>query len=248
MLEKVTGGEVPPVVLVDFAMFSTADTLTGLIGVPESGRAVYRVEAVQDLEAHGHLSVKRLADLLAREIEAELAGPPAAVLGWCSAATLTMEIAQRVGDAEVVLVEPTWPTTEEIGQELAHLRTTLGAGPGGAPAEITRDSVLAVLRADLVTKLTADGIPESELETCVDLLSGRYRAWFDFLFATAEAATPAPARPVRIVTSRDSDRGPAPGWTPAEWEPVRVDVPGGEFLRSPAARERILGLAGRRHG
>ncbi|MFI9598014.1 hypothetical protein [Nonomuraea sp. NPDC052265] len=248
MLEKVIGGELPPVVLVDFAMFSMADTLTGLIGVPESGRAVYRVDAVQDMEVHGQLSVKRLADLHAREIEAELAGPPAAVLGWCSAAALAMEIAQRIGDAEVVLVEPTWPTTEEIGRELAHLRATLGAGPGGAPAEVTRDSVLAVLRADLVTKLTAEGIPESELDTCVDLLAGRYRAWFGFLFATAETPTPTPARPIRIVVSRDSDRGPAPGWTPAEWEPVRVEVPGGEFLSSPATREHILDLAGHRHG
>ncbi|NUR32106.1 MAG: hypothetical protein HOV83_40725 [Catenulispora sp.] len=244
MLEKIVGGEHSPIVLVDFAMFSTADTMTGLMGVPETGRAVYRVDAVQGLELHGHMSVKHLADLYGRKIE-RLESAPAAVLGYCGAATLALEIAGRLGDLQIVLVEPTWPTTDLIGLELAHLRGTLGAS-GAPPAEITRDSVLATLTGDLTTKLAAEGMPESELDTSVEMLTDRYRAWFVLLFATAEAAVPTPARPVSLVVARDSDRGPAPGWTATDCELVRVDVPAGEFLGSSATRERILGLVGRR--
>ncbi|MCA2183611.1 hypothetical protein [Nonomuraea cavernae] len=252
MLEKIVGGELPPVILVDFAMFSVADTMTTLMGVHGSGRAIYRVDAVQDLETHGAMSIDRLAELYTREIAelAEFASPPAGVLGYCSAATLALEIANRLGDGghapQVVLVEPTWLTTDLIGQELANLRTSLGA-TGDPPAEITPASVLQTLTGDLVTKLAAEGMPESEIDTCVTMLTDRYAAWFGFLFATAEAAVPTPRTPVSLVISGDSDKEPAPGWTPAQCALVRVDVPAGEFLGSEAVRRQILRLIDQPH-
>ncbi|MEV0589964.1 hypothetical protein [Nonomuraea cavernae] len=246
MLEKIVEGELPPVILVDFAMFSVADTMTTLMGVEGSGRAIYRVDAVQDLETHGAMSIDRLADLYTREIT-ELASPPAGVLGYCSAATLALEIANRLGEdpPQVVLVEPTWLTTDLIGQELANLRTSLGA-TGDPPAEITPASVLKTLTGDLVTKLAAEGMPEAEVDTCVTMLTDRYEAWFGFLFSTADAAVPTPRTPVSLVISGDSDKEPAPGWTPAQCALVRVDVPTGQFLGSEAVRRQILRLIDQR--
>ncbi len=249
MLEKLVEGDLPPVILVDFAMFSTADTMTGLVGVPESRWETYRIDAVQDLEIHGSLTIARLADLYAKEIEG-LGSRPAAVLGYCSAATLALALAKRLasgGDGHapaVVLVEPTWLSVTMIGQELDALRATLGA-TGDRPAELTLDTVLATLTGDLTTKLAADGMPEAEIETCVTMLTQRYEAWFGFLFATVDAAVPTPEAPVSLVVSGDSDRGPAPGWTAAQCSSVRVDVPPGEFLRSPVVRQKIFDLIDR---
>ncbi|GAA0443969.1 hypothetical protein Acor_27300 [Acrocarpospora corrugata] len=244
MLEKIVEGDLPPVIVVDFAMFSVADTMTGLMGVPGSGRAVYRVDAVQDLEIHGALSIAELAALYAGEI-GKLASPPAAVLGYCSAATLALALADRLGERpEVILVEPTWLTTDMIGQELANLRAGLGTS-GEPPAEISPASVLGTLTGDLTGKLAAEGMSEAEVETCVSMLTLRYDAWFGFLFATEKAAVPMPVTPVSLVVGGDSDRGPAPGWTAAQCSPVRVEVPSGELLRSPAARQKIFQLIDR---
>ncbi|MGC5009262.1 hypothetical protein ACLQ2R_00710 [Streptosporangium sp. DT93] len=251
MLEQIAEGGLPPIILVDFAVFSVTDTMTDLMsGVPGPGRSVYRIDAVQDLEAYGDTTIARLADVYAREV-GELPVRPAGVLGYCSAATLALELADRLGEGgdapHVVLVEPTWLTPGMIGQELGALRATLGAA-AEPPAGLSLTTALDTLTGDLERKLAGEDMSEAEREMCVTMMTRRYRAWFGFLFATAATPAPTPVTPVSLVVGAGSDRGPAPGWTADRCSTDRVDVPADGFLRSAEVRLRIFDLIDRRYG
>jgi pimeloyl-ACP methyl ester carboxylesterase len=246
-LERIVDGDLEPVILVDFAQFTATDTVANLLGTADAGRGVYRADAVQDFEAAGGtMSLDQLADGYAREA-AELPGKPAAVVGYCSAATLAMELANRLPDTAVILVEPSWLTPDLIGAEAQGLRATLGApdGPGIGFAEpLTLSAVVDTLHADLVRKFTAEGLSDDELDMCVSLMVERYRAWFGFLFTSAETPLPRLDRPVTIVMSRDGNHGVWPSWPPGSADAIRLPMTRAELLGSPAVRERIYDLVG----
>lgn len=246
MLERIVDGDLEPVILVDFAQFTDAGTVANLLGTADAGRGVYRADAVQDFEAAGGtMSLAQLADGYAREA-AELPGKPVAVVGYCSAATLAMELANRLPDTAVILVEPSWLTPDLIGAEAQGLRATLGAQHAGtAFAEpVTLSAVLDTLHADLVRKFTAEGLSDDELDMCVSMMVERYRAWFGFLFTSAETPLSRLDRPVTIVMSQDGNHGVWPSWPPGSADAIRLPMTRAELLDSPAVREQIYGLVG----
>jgi hypothetical protein len=247
VLERIVEGDLAPVILVDFAQFTTADTVADLLGTPEAGRGVYRADAVADFEAAGSaMSLAQLAEGYAREV-AELPIKPVAVVGYCSASTLALELANRLADATVVLVEPSWLTPDLIGVEAQALRAALGApeAPGTGFAEpVTLSAVVDTLHADLLRKFTAEGLSGDELDMCVDLMIERYRAWFGFLFTTAATSLPPLDRPVTMLMSRDGNHGVWPSWPPGVAVPVRLPMTRAELLGSVAVREQIYDLVG----
>jgi hypothetical protein len=247
VLERIVDGDLEPMILVDFAQFTATDTLAKLLGTPEAGRAVYRADAVQDFEAAGcGMSLAQLAEGYAREL-AKLPSKPVAVVGYCSASTLAMELANWLKDTAVVLVEPSWLTPDLIGAEAQGLRAVLGApdGPGtGFAAPVTLSTVVETLHADLVRKFTTEGLSGDELDMCVSLMVERYRAWFGFLFATAETPVPKLDRPVTMVMSEDGNHWVWPSWPPGSAATIRLPMTRTELLGSPAVREQIYDLVG----
>ena len=95
-------------------------------------------------------------------------------------------------------VEPTWLTTQILGQVLATIRRDLGASTGDDPPDVTDLApIIEVLTADLRASALADGIPDEDVDVVLELLVDRYRAWFAFLLGARRATVPPPPRRLR---------------------------------------------------
>lgn len=207
-----------PLLLVDFARFSDKNTVTGLLSSAYPGdHAIDRLDVVTDLRTAlvGH----RLADVAGQHAQflADNHRIPVAVIGYCSAATLAVEIHRNVAAARdvtppaLVLVEPTWIDPAAILGDLESVRATLGATSDWT-APLTYAAVISGLRSDVIAHLRRDGLPDDEIDLCADVLVERYEAWFGFLFATLAHRPAAPASRASIVRGQDSRTGPEPGW------------------------------------
>src|ERR1700728_231596 len=116
LVQRIAGGTAKTVSGADFQAFSSAPRLSHLVGDQAEGRPVYQVDPL------GALSQDRryisLADLAAEAVgsfgRSQPADGPAFVIGYCSAAALSMHIAALLAGTRggtAVLLRPTWPTT-----------------------------------------------------------------------------------------------------------------------------------------
>lgn len=235
---------VRPVVIVDFNEFTPKTTLADVADPLTAERGLYRIDAVTapltDTE-----DIVELARACAQELN-RLGVRPETVIGYCSAATLSLHLAdQLTGQGSpgprVVLLEPTWLTPDLIRADAAAIRATLGAtAREDYEGELSLPEIMDWLRQALITRLRADGLPEEDLDMCVVMLSDRYRAWFGFLLHTLDTPVPSALRPDAVVVGNDGLRFAHPDWPRAGVRVEEMPLPTGSLLGDPQTA-RLLG-------
>lgn len=191
ILTRLAAGAAKPVLVADFQAFSSAPRLSRLISDQVEGRPVYQVDPL------GALSRDRPYISLA-DLAAEAAGSfarsqppdgPAFVVGYCSAAALSVRIAAllaRSREATAILLRPSWPGPGAIEEQFATLAANVGAphlscpGLDGDPGRCVR-RMADLLRAELEALVISQGLDGSD-DTFGELLL-TYRSWLAFLLA-----------------------------------------------------------------
>src|SRR6478735_634334 len=118
------GADDDPILIIDFVRFSGDRTLGDVVAEIAPRRKVLRIDAVADLvEYPRFVSVGELADGYQKAL-APFGSPT--ILGYCSAAALTLELAARGCAARTLLVAPMWPTRTDLDDALDEIRAGLG--------------------------------------------------------------------------------------------------------------------------
>jgi hypothetical protein len=212
----------------DFQAFSSAPRLSHMISGRAEGRPVYQVDPLDALsQDRPYIS---LADLAAEAVgsftRSQPPGGPAFVVGYCSAAALSVRIATLLAnsrEATAVLLRPSWPGAETIEQQFAMLAANIGAPQLSCP-ELDGDPGRCVrrmeelFRAELAALVTSQGLDESD-DTFGELLL-TYRSWLAFLLACRNDSLDGWAGPgvtVRVLAEAP-DRVTVPGLPPGAFE------------------------------
>lgn len=191
ILRRLVAGSAGPILVADFQAFSSAPRLSHLVGDRAAGRPVYQVDPLGALsQDRPYISLADLAaeaaDLFARSQPAD---GPAFVIGYCSAAALSLRIAAllaRTREATAVLLRPSWPGTDSIKATFATLAANLGARQltcpdlDGDPDHCVR-RMEELFRAQLKALAASQGL-DGSADTFGELLL-TYRSWLAFLLA-----------------------------------------------------------------
>jgi hypothetical protein len=191
ILRRLAAGAAKPVLVADFQAFSSAPRLSHLVVDRAEGRPVYQVDPLEALsQDRPYISLADLAAEAAGSFgRSQPADGPAFVIGYCSAAALSMHIAAllaRTREATAVLLRPSWPSTEVIKGTFATLAANLGARQLPCP-ELDGDPDHCVrlmeelLRAELKALVASQGL-DGSADTFGELLL-TYRSWLAFLLA-----------------------------------------------------------------
>lgn len=231
ILRRLVGGSGGPILVADFQAFSSAPRLSQLVTDRLEGRPVYQVDPLEALSAgRPYISLAELAtEAVGSYLRAQPADGPAIVVGYCSAAALSMHIATqlaRSGHASAVLLRPSWPSDETIKTTFATLAGNLGARQLPCPAldddpDRCVRNMEELLRTQLELLATSQGL-DPAADTFAELLM-TYRSWLAFLVACRNDSLTEPAA------------GPTAVTVLAE-EPDTITVPGlsaGQFAAHP---------------
>ena len=228
ILRRLVAGAAKPVLVADFQAFSSAPRLSHLVSGRAEGRPVYQVDPLDALsQDRPYIS---LADLAAEAVgsfaRSQPADGPAFVIGYCSAAALSVHIATllaRSREATAVLLRPSWPDTEGIKDQFAMLAANLGARQlpcpelDGDPGRCVR-RMEELLRAELEALVTSQGL-DGSADTFGELLL-KYRSWLAFLLACRNDSLAGWAGGPTAVTvlTEAPDSVTVPGLPPGEFE------------------------------
>jgi hypothetical protein len=228
IVRRLVTGTAKPVLVADFQAFSSAPRLSRLVSDQTEGRPIYQVDPLDALsQDRPYIS---LADQAAEAVGAFERSQPADgrafVIGYCSAAALSMRIATllaRSREATVVLLRPSWPGAETVQDTFKTLAGNLGARQlacpdlDGDPDHCVR-SMEELLRAQLAILATSQGLDESA-DTFRELLL-TYRSWLAFLLACRNDSLAAGAAGLTAVTvlTETPESVTVPGLSPGEFE------------------------------
>jgi hypothetical protein len=234
IVRQLAAGAAKPVLVADFQAFSSAPRLSHLVSGRAEGRPVYQVDPLDALsQDRPYISI---ADLAAEAVgsfaRSQPADGPAIVIGYCSAAALSMHIATllaRSRDATAVLLRPTWPDTEGIEATFATLAANLGARElacpdlDGDPDRCVR-RMEELLRDELQALATSQGL-DGSADTFGELLL-TYRSWLAFLLACRNDSVAGWASETTVVTvlTEAPDSITVPGVPPGEFEVFPLPV------------------------
>jgi len=252
-ISTLAAGTGAPILLVDFVRFSATGTLSKLLAGNAGGRTVVRIDAVSDLSQTPRFH--RLDELAAAYAAALLRRDeaPAAIVGFCSASSLALWVADRMAlagqSAPVVLVEPTWPTRRTIEVDLKNMRASVRGGH--APTQTLPSAEAAecfafmsdLLRADLAAMAAEQEISAEEAEAFTAEMLSRYRAWLAFVLATAD--DPAAPEPDYVIVSTEAEPAPAQGWAGKRPLTIRVPAPSGELFADDKVCRELLAIVAR---
>ncbi|WP_345044039.1 amino acid adenylation domain-containing protein [Streptomyces sannanensis] len=229
----------------DFNEFSARTTLAQVVAELVPGHGVYRIDAAAAHAVLPSSDVPELATACAAELAA-LGVKPEVVLGYCSAASLSLHLARALSreighQPRVHLVEPTWLTSDHIREDVQNIAEQLTGNAEPYAEGVTLAEIDSFLQVTLRTGLLSQGLSTEEIEICLPMLAGRYRTWFGFLLQTLDAPLPSEVLPESVVISQDGRRMPHPSWR----EKVRVSTlarPSGDLLGSPEATDAIRAI------
>jgi hypothetical protein len=237
-VDRLSDGSGDPVLVVDFVKFSGDRTLGDLVSQALPGRPVLRADAVADLSGvAGLVTVPELAagyvDLLAGQDQ------PALLIGYCSAAPLTMALAAswaRLSTVpDIVLVAPVVPARADVLDSLAEIRTSLGQARDGQPPDLPADPGQAVtaisdlVRHDVGEVVRTQGFTPAEAAIMTEQMAARYLAWLNFQLSASVAGHPATSLPARLLLAQDLGADQSGRWWTAESESI-----------VPVARDHLL--------
>ena len=223
---QLSSGDGAAVLVVDFQALNGAPRLSELLSDAAVGQRVYQVDPRGALSGDRlYASLPELADETAaifRSGESSAATDPRVfVVGHCSAASLSLQIAGRLSDARevtAILVQPSWPDTAHVTERFAEFQAKLGVGNRSCP-DLDGDPWSCVAGME---QLMSEGLAELAarhgLETPLAFseLLVTYRTWLAFLLSCRNDQ-PAQAPPDAVAVSVLSDEpgfvlpGTAPG-------------------------------------
>jgi hypothetical protein len=191
ILRQLVAGASQPILVADFQAFSSAPRLSHLVSDRAKDRPVYQVDPLEALsQDRPYISIAdQAAEAVGSFTRSQPADGPAFVIGYCSAAALSMHIATllaRSREATAVLLRPSWPGAETIEGTFATLAANLGARELACP-ELDGDPDRCVrrmeqlLRAELEVLAASQGL-DGSAGTFGELLL-TYRSWLAFLLA-----------------------------------------------------------------
>jgi len=234
ILRRLTAGPARPVLVADFQAFSSAPRLSHLITSRAEGRPVYQVDPLDALsQDRPYISLADLAAETAGSFaRSQPADDPVVVIGYCSAAALSMHIATllaRSREATAVLLRPSWPTTEGVQETFATLAANLGARQlscpdlDGDPDRCVRQ-MEELLRVELAALATSQGL-DGSADTFGELLL-TYRSWLAFLLACRNDSRACWADGTTAVTvlTEAPDGAAVPGLPPGRFEVCPLPV------------------------
>lgn len=249
-----TGGRLLAVSLTGIAAGRDLDALFA-----DTGRPLSRIDPLGELSAlTGYVRLPRLVAAY-RQPVARLA--PAAVIGHCTAAALTIgladDLARHGGQRPVVvLLDPVRPTAAGVVSAFERRRTALGGTDvvvHDIGAECARDPERALrlmgerLLGDATSYNETAGLSADEAAAVADELVGRYLAWLGFLLASGQEPLADPLTRSYHVLSADRDLPPGLGrtaWATTRRAPGRAD----ELLMDTRVRDLVLDLIEESHG
>jgi hypothetical protein len=191
ILRRVAAGSARPILVADIPAFSSAPPLSNLVSSRTEDRPLYQVDPLGALsQDRPYISIADLAAEAAGSFgRSRPAGGPVFVIGYCSAAALSLHIATllaRSREAIAVLLRPSWPEAKGIEETFATLAANVGARQLPCP-DLDGDPDLCVRRmekllgAELQTLVTSQGL-DGSADTFGELLLS-YRSWLAFLLA-----------------------------------------------------------------
>jgi hypothetical protein len=258
ILRRLTAGAARPVLVVDFQAFSSAPRLSHLISGRAEGRPVYQVDPLDALSQDRPYIT--LADLAAEAADSfarsQPADDPVVVIGYCSAAALSMHIATLLAhsrEATAVLLRPSWPTTEGVQETFATLAANLGARQlscpdlDGDPDRCVRH-MEELLRVELAALATSQGL-DGSADTFGELLL-TYRSWLAFLLACRnDSLTRWADGPTAVtVLTEAPDSATVPGLPPGRFEVCPLPVVDEDNPITPEVVELLVArILSRRH-
>ncbi|MFC9253521.1 hypothetical protein [Amycolatopsis thailandensis] len=214
-IEQVAGGARANVLSVSFTGVELGRDLDSLLAKETRGFALHRIDPLGDLTAaSGYVSLPAMA----RGYAEQAAGlAPIAVIGYCTAATLALALAEELAAAGdraplVVLLDPLRPTPASVARSFEDRRRAFGrTEPPVADVDCQGDpgTALSAMASQLAldaTAFAADNEMDAEdADAITTELVARYRAWLGFLLATAHHAPAGDALAVRCLMSRDRE-------------------------------------------
>lgn len=234
----------PPVLLVDFLMFSDAPTLATLLLQGAGSRGLYQIDGVKAFAAAGQRpSLTELAATCAAALE-QLPAGPAVIVGYCSAAVLALSLTERLRATSalrpaLILVNPSLVDDNLIEASFTGMAESLGARSApGLPRPLDLDPMLSALAGHIAAQLAAEHLDPDETELLTEVMIERYAHWLGFLLALRDAEIPPPGAPVQAVLSVDQEFGPPASWHPGLVETFRLD----EDAASVSSSDRLLDL------
>lgn len=230
ILRRLATGAANPVLVADFQAFSSAPRLSHLVSDRAGDRPVYQVDPLEALSRQRpYVSLADLAaEAVSSFVRSQPADGPAFVIGYCSAAALSLRIAAllaRTREATAVLLRPSWPDADGIRATFGTLAANLGARQLSCP-ELDDDPDRCVrdmekLLSTEMAALVASQNLNAANDTFAELLL-TYRSWLAFLLACRNdsrdvrpgAATAATA--VTVLTEAP-DSATVPGLLPDQF-------------------------------
>lgn len=211
---QLSSGDGAAVLVTDFQALNGERRLSQLLSDAAADQRVYQVDPRGAVSGDRlYASLPELADETAaifRSSESSAAtDQPVFVVSHCSAAGLSLQIASHLaGDREVtaILVEPTWPGTEDVTGRFAEFQGKLGVGSRSCP-DLDGDpwSCVAEMEklmreglAELATRLGLSAAPPAFSE-----LLATYRTWLAYLLACRNdlpAKAPSDAVAMSVLT------------------------------------------------
>jgi hypothetical protein len=251
-LDQLTGGTEDPVLVVDFVQFSSARLLSEELSTHSNGHPVYRIDPVTDLARD---QTYRPLDVLAEGYVAEciqqgLARRRLAVVGYCSAAALSLCIAARLAGfskAGSILVQPTWPDAEMIAADFGSFRADLGAKADSFPdpdadPDLALRQMQGVLHDDLRAMAAVHGLDPGSA-ALAEMLA-RYRSWLGFLLSSSDALRRPWRHEIRPHVLLGADADPVMPWFGADaYRVIRLPVSDKALLSDAKLADWVLASA-----
>ena len=191
VVDHLTTGTAEAVLVVEFRAWTTAPRLSRLLADRLPGHPVLQLDPVGALSRdRSYRPLPELAASCVEELEAS--GLPEGrvfVAGHCSAAALSLHVAELLGrtrEVTVLLLGPSWPDQENVQHRFAEALTSLRAPArecpplGGDPAAVVGELGRA-LQDELDMLAAAKGI-DSAAGAFSELL-GWHRGWLSFLLS-----------------------------------------------------------------
>lgn len=234
LCSRLSSGDGAAILVADFQPLTAAPRLSKLVSDAATGHSVHQVDPRGAVSGDRlYAAVPELADETAALFRAaESSAAPdrrVFVVGHCSAAALSLQIADRLaGDREVtaILVQPTWPGTDHVTERFAEFQGKLGVADLPLP-DLDGDpwSCIAGMEqlmneglAGLAKRLGLSKAPLAFSELLVS-----YRTWLAFLLACRnDQPVKVPSEAVAISVLTDEPGFVVPGTGP---ERCRITPP-----------------------
>jgi hypothetical protein len=247
ILRQLVAGDTKPILVADFQAFSSAPRLSHLISDRAKGRPVYQVDPLDALsQDRPYISIAELAAEAVGSFErSQPADGPVVVVGYCSAAALSMHIATllaRTRQATAVLLMPSFPGTEGIQANFAMLAANLGAAQLACP-ELDGDPDRCVrrmeeaLRGQLEVLVTAQGL-DGAADTFAELLL-TYRSWLSFLLACRNDTLTSTTAAVTVLAEAPNSVA-VPGLAPGQFKATALPASDPDNPITPEVAELLV--------